>query len=269
MPICHIPSLRIILATMHTNNVSELALENVILVCDVLYAGASSAASCHLSSFLDVYEQLSQHVDFFEYFTALPCLQLLQGHMIYHIVKGGQLAPFAAFRFLPQTIRCAQLLGIPKDDNSSGIEQELRRRTWWHLVFLDVEASIANGLRSIIRPTTYKVSQPTVSSELADSDEVYLPVLLAAQGQWILTGMIHQWFERQLRHDDILGFGKSIKTLLSRVGTDTNIQTKWARCYLKLQVDRAYCILGLRFWQLDQFRDTSCHGEVVETAVSF
>ena len=85
---------------------------------------------------------------------------------------------------------------------------------------------------------------------------------LAMQGQWELAHRMHIWFERMPDQHEILHFSRTIERLQDLLDKDEG--SDWARIYLKLQVDRAYCMLGLRFWQLEQFKETACHSEVVK-----
>ncbi|QKX58294.1 uncharacterized protein TRUGW13939_05416 [Talaromyces rugulosus] len=150
-------------------------------------------------------------------------------------------------------------------------ECELRRRTWWHLVFLDIEASVSSGLQNLIRPCDHDIPLPVLTKEdmgLGEADKDGSAVVIAMQGHWLLAQEIHQWFKQRPSHDDIIAFRGRIETLVSRISGDSAL-ARWARKFLQLQIDRAYCMAGLQFWQLDQFKGTSCGNEAVCTARSF
>jgi hypothetical protein len=276
IPICDIPSLREIFSLPWIRPSDQISIEIVLLVCAVLYAAASTSPdpthSRHAQTFSSLYKDLTHRLEFSDYFIASPSIPLLQAFVLYNTIRACQLAPFAAFGFLPQAIRFAQMIGLHKDQDAlHPTEKELRRRTWWHLVFLDVEATISSGLQSIIRPNGHNVPLPSpTTGDLGFSEDSKdgSPMLVAMQGHWLLAEAIHKWFEQRPGHDEILGFSRTIKTLASRLRDESPL-TDWARLYLQLQIDRAYCMLGLRFWQLDQFRGTRCLGEVVCTARSF
>ncbi|PMD21461.1 hypothetical protein NA56DRAFT_703645 [Hyaloscypha hepaticicola] len=77
-------------------------------------------------------------------------LQILQSYIIMNTFKSSHLSPYSAFGFLPETIRFAQSLRLHVDKNTRDpMDRELRRRIWGHLLFLDVESTIATGLPPI------------------------------------------------------------------------------------------------------------------------
>ncbi len=276
VPICDVPSLRTIVPLLWHQPSEQMTIETTLLILAVLYAAAATSQSTtlprHAQILSSLYKALTERLDFGEFFVASPSLPLLQAFVLYNTVRACHLAPFAAFGFLPQAIRFAQMLGLHKDQTAlHHTETELRRRTWWHLIFLDVESTISSGLQSIVRPSGHNTPLPSLTAGdlgFPNTAQDSSPVLVAMQGHWLLAQAIHKWFEQRPGHDEILAFGRMIKGLASGISRDST-QADWAYLYLQLQIDRAYCMLGLRFWQLDQFKTTSCHGEVVSTARSF
>lgn len=276
VPICDIPSLKDVFALPWSQLVYHTAVEIMVLICAVFYAASSTnqepSHSSHAPTFLSLFQDLTRQLEFCDYFTAYPSIPLLQGYIIFNTFRACHLAPFAAFGFLPQAIRFAQTLGLHQvSEGLQRSERELRRRTWWHLVFLDVEASVPSGLQNIIRPDDHNAPLPVLTKEdvgIAEGDKDGSAVAIAMQGHWLLAQEINQWFKQQPSHGDIIGFGLKIETIVSRIGGDSTL-ARWARKFLQLQIDRAYCMAGLRLWQLDQFKRTSCRNEVVCTARSF
>jgi len=183
--------------------------------------------------------------------------------------RASQFAPFGAFSFLPFAIRSAQTLQL-HTGRKVGDEGELAagRRLWWHLLYLDVESTIGSGLQSIIRPNGYDIQlppalpiQPIISSEDSNSPQESSLVMVAMQGHWELAHRMHIWFERMPDQHEIVHFSRIIQRLQDILIKGE--ENEWAHIYLGLQVDRAYCMLGLRFWQLEQFKETTCHSDVV------
>lgn len=276
VPICDAKSLKNIVPLLWCRQPEQITVELAILILAVLYAAASISQdaihSRHAQTFSRLYTDLTRKLEFDDYFIASPSMPLLQAFVLRGTFRACRLAPFAAFGFLPQAIRFAKILGLHKDKEvQSPIERELRRRTWWHLVFLDVEATTASGMQTMIRPNghdTHMLSPMTEDLGVPHTAEDDSPVLVAIEGHWLLAKRIHTWLDQRPSHDEILKFGCTIKNLSSRIRGDSAIEF-WARLYLRLQIDRAYCMLGLRSWELDQFKAISCHGEVASTARSF
>lgn len=270
------PSLKDVFALPWPQLVYHTTVDNMVLICAVLYAASSTnpalSHSCHPPIFLSLFQDLTRQLDFCDYFTARPSIPLFQGYVIFNTFRACQLAPFAAFGFLPQAIRFAQILGLDQDQEGlHRSERELRRRTWWHLIFLDIEASVSSGLQNIINPCDHNIPLPVPTAEdmgFEEGDKDGSAVVIAMQGHWLLAQEIHQWSKKRPSHDDIVGFGRKIETVISLIGGHSTL-TRWARRFLQIQIDRAYCMAGLRFWQQDLFKRTGCRNEVVYTARSF
>lgn len=176
------------------------------------------------------------------------------------------MAPFAAYGFLPQVIRFAQAMRLHADKKSDNVtELEVRRRIWWHLLFLDVESIIATGLPPIIHRAGYTTSLPSLRgySVKDDREMDFDPMTIAMQGHYQWAYHMQIWFETLPSHDEVSRFKSLITNSLDLIPDINVLENQWARTYLKMQIDRAYCMLGLRFWQLDQYKGTGCHSEVV------
>ncbi|KAI9744632.1 MAG: hypothetical protein M1818_002161 [Claussenomyces sp. TS43310] len=193
--------------------------------------------------------------------------------------KASQLAPFLAFGFLPQTIRFAQALRLHIEAKKGDvIDIEVRRRIWWYVVVLDVESTITSGLSPIIRPDDFNTRLPSLFhdeaikdwGESAPSPPMFSSSMVAMQGYFQWAHRIHTWFRKMPDQAELLLFQRLIENILQLIPNDSDEKEhEWARTFLKMQVDRAYCMLGLRFWQLDHFKGTECQSEVVKTARSF
>jgi hypothetical protein len=78
---------------------------------------------------------------------------------------------------------------------------------------------------------------------------------IAVHGHWLLSQAVLKWFERLPAHNEILGVCAKIRGFIDQINKQS-AETEWAELYFHLQVDRAYCMVGLRFRQLGQFRYT-------------
>jgi hypothetical protein len=213
------------------------------------------------SLLLELYDELERAFDISTYYvTSSPSsLMILQGILIMNTFRASHHAPFTAFGFLPLAIRFAQSLRLHIDSTNTS-DQEVRRRLWWHLVFLDVESTVASGLPAITRSGGHTVQMPSL---LSNSTAMGGPsaMMVAMQGHWEWANRMQIWYEKKPEQHEIVHFGRIIENLFEMIRDDG--ESEWARINLKILIDRAYCMLGLRFWQLEQFSGTSCHGEVV------
>lgn len=244
----------------------------------VLYTGAANSPVVEIesaSTLLRLYEQIFLTVDFISYHArnTAASIQLLQGYTIMKTFQASQLAPFFAFGFLPQAIRFAQSLRLHVEKNTGDpVELEVRRRIWWHLLFLDVESTVATGLPPIIHRSGYTTQLPslfhdnTIAAPINSlpRPEDFSPTMIAMQGHYQWANKMQMWFESLPSQGEVIEFKTLINTLLDLIPDTQQPENEWARIYLEMQIDRAYCMLGLRFWQLDQYKGTGCHSEVVQ-----
>ncbi|KAE9363893.1 hypothetical protein N431DRAFT_550590 [Stipitochalara longipes BDJ] len=282
VPVCHIRKLQLQYDDFWPNLSRSYSAESLALVIAVLYTGAVNSnvvdiESC--STLLQFWEKIFNTIDFAGYHARNieASLHILQSYIIMNTFRASHLSPYSAFGFLPTTIRFAQSLRLHVDKKTGDpICLEIRRRMWWHLLFLDVESTIATGLPPIIHRSGYTTQLPSCCnddniaprsspSDPGDSS----PIMIAMQGHYEWTNRMQTWFETLPSQHEVSKFKVLITTLLDLIPDTKQPENEWARTYLKMQVDRAYCMLGLRFWQLDQYKGTGCHSEVVQTARSF
>lgn len=235
----------------------------------MLHTGSANATPCesngHSLPLLELYNELERAFDISTYYiTSSPTsLMILQGILIMNTFRASYHAPFTAYGFLPLAIRFAQALRLHIDSKKTE-DQEVRRRLWWHLIFLDVESTIASGLPAIIRSGGHTVQIPSLLSDstaIGGQPNSQLAMMAAMQGHWQWANHMQIWYEKKPEQHEIIQFGQIIEHLLETIKEARD--SEWARIYLKMLIDRAYCMLGLRFWQLEQFGGTSCHSEVV------
>jgi hypothetical protein len=278
IPLCHIGTLRKLYDDFWTQLSASYSIEALALILAVLYTGAANSTvvdieSC--STIIQFFDKIFSIIAFAGYHARNidASVQILQSYIIMNTFKASHLAPYSAFGFLPQTIRFAQSLRLHVDKKTGDpIDLEIRRRIWWHLLFLDVESTIATGLPPIIHRSGYTTQLPSFLRDndiprLANSSQIrgtLSPIVIAMQGHYQWANGMQIWFEALPSQDEVSIFKDKINTLLDLIPETKEPENEWARIYLKMQIDRAYCMLGLRFWQLDQYKGTGCHSEVVQ-----
>lgn len=77
-----------------------------------------------------------------------PTISTLVSSLLAHSCSRPDAAHFEDLRFVSTILRIAQSMGLHRDGSSFGLDtitSELRRRVWWHIVWLDVQVSILHG----------------------------------------------------------------------------------------------------------------------------
>lgn len=62
--------------------------------------------------------------------------------------------------FVSIAVRIAQRMGLHRDGTAYGLDavtSEMRRRVWWHVVWLDVQASSMNGMETCCGSTKHRL----------------------------------------------------------------------------------------------------------------
>jgi hypothetical protein len=273
VPVCYKPALRQQYDDFWINRSPSYSVESLTLILAVLYTGAANISHVDIlnsSIILRLYEEIFGMIDFASYHSrdTLASIQLLQGSIIMSTYNASHLSPFSAFGFLPQAIRFAQSLRLHAETkHGDTIEIETERRIWWHLVSLDVESTIATGLPTIIHGYTTQLPAlhyDGVVTTLVLRSSDFCPMTIAMQGHYQWAHRMQTWFASLPSRDEVSNFKVVIEGLVDLLPDNKTPENEWARTYLKMQIDRAYCMLGLRFWQLDQYKGTGCNSEVVE-----
>lgn len=103
------------------------------------------------------------------HFPQRPTLDTLRAYLLCHGMPLKEEEPLASVAFIGLALRAATILGLQHDPlhfpAMNTIEAEERRRTWLHLVHIDVALAIAAGLPSLINHS----SDVRPISELKDS----------------------------------------------------------------------------------------------------
>lgn len=128
------------------------------LLFSVLYCGATTAPSSiwgatilhglqkesiveQLKTAFSTSLKLCQHLQH-------PTFDTLVASLLGHSCLEHRSDPSDEVRFVSTIVRIAQGMGLHREGTLFGLDQitcELRRRVWWHIVWLDVQASILNG----------------------------------------------------------------------------------------------------------------------------
>lgn len=271
MAICHTQTLQRDLSSFMTCVWPRASTTSLILALAVFYAGACTTYDQHAleqaNAMYYLFEKVLHGVDFSVSYGA-SSLQLLQGYLIMHTFRASQHDPLSEFGFLAEGVRFAQLLGLHvNDEEGDQILIEIRRRIWWHLVFLDVEMSIANGLPGLIHEDEYDTKMP---SHLLDQEHIVqnnsltqgmtrqdgYEMIIAVQMRWKWAEKMKQWMKQAPLQEEVLEFTRSIRCSLD--GLAENDQNVWYRGYLKLQIDRTFCVLGPKFWGQESLKNADC-----------
>lgn len=156
----------------------------------------------------------------------------------------------------------------------SGVEAEVRRRVWWHILYLDVQGAIATGL-SPLGGRAEELFDTAMVSDLRDEflgadpsnpTETASPIILA-QGRYentiLLRKIICRLFGiRPAKKKDLMELSEMIEQhkrsldekiaripVLARGGKNDEaaVFNEWARSMLSMLADRAYAVLYLPF----------------------
>lgn len=128
------------------------------LLFSVLYCGAtvSPLAMWMADTFQDVEKNSTVERLRKTYSTSLsmcqypqhPTFYALVSSLLVHTCSRLDAEPFEDSKFVGMVLRLAQNMGLHRDGSSFGLDNitsELRRRVWWHIVWLDVHTSILHG----------------------------------------------------------------------------------------------------------------------------
>ncbi len=128
-------------------------------------------------------------------FPQSPTLDTLRAYLICQSMEMKDEEPLSNIAFIGMTLRLANMLGLHKDpthfNSFTLIESEERRRTWHHLVHVDVTVAVAAGLPPLIDLHSWNVNELSeledryiVSTE-QDKDEEALRLKLSTAGMLV------------------------------------------------------------------------------------
>ncbi|KAF8462931.1 fungal-specific transcription factor domain-containing protein [Kalaharituber pfeilii] len=130
----------------------------VVLLSAVLFAGAISSSSEEVSSLFDgrpkssIIAQLLSTANLALEIFQFPKVATYKSLMAFLIIRScllGDEEPLMSSNMVSMAMRIAQSMGLHRDGGHYGlseVECEVRRRIWWHILYLDCQVSIAAGL---------------------------------------------------------------------------------------------------------------------------
>ncbi|KAF7890222.1 hypothetical protein EAF00_008537 [Botryotinia globosa] len=276
VPICHIDTLIDEYSSFWANLSPKTSVESTLLILAVLYCGAAnSTINISQSTTLhDLYEQLLDIVNLPTYHhtrRGSSAIQLLQAYLLVNTFRVS--TSFSQFRygFLSHAIRLAQSLQLHSDKpyQSIGVQAEVEKRIWWHLLFLDLQSTITTGTPSLMTRSAYTndVSLPMVLNHTSSQDSAS-PMMIAFYGQCQWVRCMRGWVMNMPTQEDAVRLVESIENLLKLL-PEVKAENLGPRAYLKLLIDSVYCLLGLNFCQAEQLQDIGWRNDIVRAASSF
>lgn len=131
----------------------------ICLIFAILYCGASAApaASWTHPNLQDLQKETTVSHLKSAYTTSLSLCQHLEHPTLNTLVASLLATPFLDRPFEPMcslvhistTLRIAQTMGLHREGTWSALsstDKEIRRRVWWHIVWLDVQSTMSTGL---------------------------------------------------------------------------------------------------------------------------
>lgn len=278
VPILHLPTLERMILEFWKDFPFSMHDDTIALLLAVTYCGLISLADerhFDLSKALySSYERLMRSYEFPADFTK-STLPRLQSYVLVNTCRASQAEPIASFGFLPSTVRVAQALKLHVEGKSgSAITFELHRRLWWHLIYLDVEASLLSGLPNLIHKDDYTTKMPSEMYDEAiggvlDSAirEPKAPMMIAMKSRWYWALYMRKWRKTPVNDTEFRLFEETINDLLSTI-PDTQ-ENRGPRTYVDLQLDRAICYKPQQFIREKSIKYVKCHHRVLISCRSY
>jgi hypothetical protein len=268
--ICHLDTLEKSYDAFWADLSPQSSVESTLLIVAVLYTGASnSTINISQSSTLNkLYEELLSTIEPATYHVndKAAALQLLQAYLLVNTFQLSVEPRKSEQSFVAPALKLAQSLNMHLDrPDQSSPEAQVYSRIWWHLVYIDVEVSIATGMQGLIKPNGCTTRLPSLINESTPHSRTqtpFSPIMVALQGQWQWAHSMQTWAHRLPNQDEVSHFISLIQNLLDLL-PEGREENEWPRSYLKLLIDRSYCMLGLKFWLSDQFQGNGCNSDII------
>ncbi|KAI5858311.1 hypothetical protein BZA05DRAFT_17 [Tricharina praecox] len=220
----------------------------LLLIVAVLHAGHICTTPVSTSPLDNLFKGLLSGSTF----ESAPNLQLLQAFTLYHSSNVCEALPLSSYTFLPVAVRTAQQLGL-----HTATACDLRRRLWYHLLYLDVEASIANGLPRIVHEGDYDCPPPVLP-------DLQPAMALALQARWEWTTNMQRWLRQSNYDAELEAFTLHCRDLSQKAAAITG--DTWARDFILLHPPRARCVLSHRQLRKGPWRPMASHESPVHAA---
>lgn len=277
VPICHIDTVIDDYTNFWTNISSDTPVESALLILAVLYCGAAnSTINISQSRTLhDLYEQLLNIVTLptYQIHRRSPAIKLLQAYLLVNTFQARTLSSPFGYGFLSPAIRIAHSLYLHSEEpcHSFEVQNEVEKRIWWHLLFLDLQSTIATGARSLIPRNGYtaSISLPIDKNVgHAPNQSRNLSMMVAFQGQCQWVHRMRNWIRKMPNQEDLIHFVKTMENHRD-ILPEGDAEALGLRAYLNLLIDEIYCLLGLNFCEARQLQDTRWRQNIVRAACLF
>jgi hypothetical protein len=217
LPLVDIAAVTSAYQTLWTQPTIELS--SLLLVLAVLHAGAiaafSPASTTVHTLFISLFPQTS--------LTTSPTPPLLQAYTLLHTSVISEVQPLSSYTFLPTAIRAAQQLGLHHTESPAA------QRQWYHLLHLDIEASIASGLPRLIHAEDFTTQPPALP-------EIPPPLAAAVTASWEWSTLMHSWMRHHPTAVEFSVFEARCSELV--------LDDPWAADYIRLLAPRSICVLS-------------------------
>lgn len=274
VPICHLPSLKRTLTGFWGNYTITASGDALALLLSVVYAGLiSSSEERDIQVAMSVYksyESLLHKLDF-PHDVSKATVSLLQSYLLVNTCRASQVEFLRSFTFLPLAVRVAQFLKLHMESKSNGgVDAEVRRRIWWHLLYLDTEAALVSGLPILIHEDDYSTQMPCRLDDdsivdklgmVACQFQAHSPMMISMRGRWQWVLRMRAWRRQKPNSGELSEFKQQITHLSGEL--DGTKADPWAASYLRLQYDRAIVSVARGFMNGKSITGVDCDHEVL------
>ena len=256
IPICHLPSLERTTMMFWNENAIRNSGETLALILSVAYCGLVCISD---ERYADMTRSISESYDRLLHALSFPdnisnaTVPLLQSYLLTKTCKARQLEPLSSFGFLSPAVRVAQALKLNFERKSlSPVEKEVQRRVWWHLIYMDMEATLMSGLPLLIHEDDFTTLMPSQFDDACITDDgqepsippqpvrTKSPMMLAMHGRWHWAMQLRKW-RRKMRPigRDFEEYERTMEHILSEMPPEG--ENDWSRSYVRLHIERAVC----------------------------
>ena len=272
VPIVHLPTLENLILQFWSEFPFSVHGDTLALLLAITYCGLVSLADERYfglcASLNSSYNKLITSYDFPADITK-STLPRLQSYVLLNTCRASQTEPIASFGFLPSTVRAAQALKLHIEMKSGNeIDLETRRRLWWHLIYLDMEASMLSGLPVLIHEDGYSTRMPSeIDDDLMDGasisrvENIKSPMMVAMKSRWHWASQMRKWKKRPPFVGELESFEQAITEPLQSIPNSK--QNIGPRLYVQIHVDRAICANPQHFLDGKAIRSVGCDHRVL------
>ena len=153
--------------------------------------------------------------------------------------------------------------------SKNSTDLEIQRRIWWHLIYLDVEASVMSGLPVLIHEDDYNTKMPAIVDDviieaLQDDleGEQKSPRMIAMKSRLLWALQVKVWRKRPPIDKEFQDFKQKIMSLMNDISDFK--QHKGTRIYIHMQLDRAVTSAAQSFLNGKAIRSIPCDHQVLK-----